>query len=290
MENTSLQHGFIWKSDSRLTIVSIVLLDRSDRKGVILTDFEGMKTHYLIVGGSVILLSLAFSTASFIKVLSPVDFESNEAHRTQGTPAQDIEEINSLGSKKNQADAVYQKVNSAIVTVYGVKELGSGMIVRTDGLVLTNKHVVENSTFPSIKTASGEVYEAEVIDFDLRYDLAIVRLKTKASDPITLQTVTLASNLQLQPTDRVYAIGSPGGKAGTMTSGTFLRTTQQGSLQVSAGLLSPGNSGGPLLNANGEVIGINKGVLENNTGVATSVTAIKELLARYDAIHDRPKK
>jgi len=249
-----------------------------------------MKTHYLMIGGSLLLLSLGFSIVGFIKVLAPTDVEKNDAHKTKGTQAKNSREIISIESKKNQADAVYQKVNSAVVTVYGAKELGSGMVVRPDGLVLTNKHVVENSAFPTVKTASGEVYEAEVIDFDLRYDLAIVRLNTKATAPTVLPTVILANTLRLQPGDRVYAIGSPGGKAGTMTTGTFLRTTEQGSLQLSSGLLSPGNSGGPLLNANGEVVGINKGVLEDDTGIATSVIAIKELLTRYDAIRDRPKK
>lgn len=249
-----------------------------------------MKTHYLMIGGGLILLGLASATAPFLKVLAPTDVEKNQPSQAQATQAETIKKIILLDSPKKQADAIYQKVNSAVVTVYGAKELGSGMVVRPDGLVLTNKHVVENSTFPRVKTATGEVYEAEVVDFDLRYDLAIVRLKTKATAPTVLATVTLANPLQLRPSDRVYAIGSPGGKAGTMTTGSFLRTTEQGSLQLSSGLLSPGNSGGPLLNVDGEVVGINKGVLQDNTGLATSVVAIKELLSRYDVMRDRPKK
>lgn len=249
-----------------------------------------MKTHYLMIGGGLILLSLASAMATFLKVLVPADVEKDHADLAQQPQSENVGKSISLESKKKQANTIYQKVNSAVVTVYGAKELGSGMVVRTDGLVLTNKHVVENSASPAVKTASGEAYEAEVVDFDLRYDLAIVRLKTKATAPTVLPTVTLANTLRLQPGDRVYAIGSPGGKAGTMTTGTFLRTTEQGSLQLSSGLLSPGNSGGPLLNANAEVVGINKGVLEDNTGLATSVIAIKELLTRYDATRDRPKK
>lgn len=249
-----------------------------------------MKTHYLMIGGGLILLSLVSATAILLKVVAPTDVEENQAKQTYKTQAKTIEKSIFLESPKKQEDRIYQKVNSAVVTVYGARELGSGMIARTDGLVLTNKHVVENSTSPRVKTATGEVYEAEVIDFDLRYDLAIVRLKTKATAPTVLPTVTLANTLQLRPGDRVYAIGSPGGKAGTMTTGSFLRTTEQGSLQLSSGLLSPGNSGGPLLNADGEVVGINKGVLQDNTGLATSVVAIKELLSRYDAMRDRPKK
>lgn len=243
-----------------------------------------------MIGGGLILLSLVSVAATFLKVLAPTDLEENQAKQTYKTQAKTIEKSISLESQKKQEATIYQKANRAVVTVYGARELGSGMIARTDGLVLTNKHVVENSTSPKVKTATGEIYEAEVIDFDLRYDLAIVRLKTKATAPTVLPTVTLANTLQLRPRERVYAIGSPGGKAGTLTTGSFLRMTEQGSLQLSSGLLRPGNSGGPLLNADGEVVGINKGVLQDNTGLATSVVAIKELLSRYDAMRDRPKK
>ncbi|MBM0741876.1 trypsin-like peptidase domain-containing protein [Phormidium sp. CLA17] len=247
-----------------------------------------MKPNYLMISSGLILLGLALATLTFLKILAPTNAEKDQANQTQETQAKNAEKIIPLEVEKRQENFIYQKVNSAVVTVYGAKELGSGMIMRTDGLVLTNKHVIENSISPAVKTATGEVYEAEIVDFDLRYDLAIMQLKTKAI-PIVLPTITLENTLQLRPGDRVYAIGSPGGKAGTMTTGTFLRTTEQGSLQLSSGLLSPGNSGGPLLNANGEVVGINKGVLKDNSGLATSVTAIKELLSRYDAIRDRSK-
>jgi S1-C subfamily serine protease len=249
-----------------------------------------MKTHYLIIGSGLILFGLVSATATFFKVLVPTHGEKNQADQIQETQAKTLKKSISLESKKDQEDAHYQKATSAIVTVYGAKELGSGMIVRPEGLILTNKHVVENSTSPAIKTATGEVYEAEVVDFDLRYDLAIVRLKPKATAPTVLPTVTLANTLQLRPGDRVVAIGSPGGKAGTLTRGSFLGTTEQGSLQLSSGLLRPGNSGGPLLNADGEVVGINKGILKDDSGLATSVVAIKELLSRHDVMRDRPKK
>ncbi|MEX0268487.1 S1C family serine protease [Leptolyngbyaceae cyanobacterium UHCC 1019] len=249
-----------------------------------------MKTNYLMISGGLVLLGLASITATFLKILVSAEAEKNHLNQDNAIQAENHKPFIPLKSQKNQENAIFQKVNRAIVTVYGAKELGSGMIIRTNGLVLTNKHVVENSTSLAVKTATGEVYAAEIVDFDLRYDLAIVRLKTKNTAPIVLPTVSLTNAWRLQSGDRIYAIGSPGGEAGTMTTGTFLRTTEQGSLQLSSGLLSPGNSGGPLLNAAGEVVGINKGVLEDNTGLATSVVAIKELLTRYDAIRDRPKR
>lgn len=160
--------------------------------------------------------------------------------------------------------------------------MGSGMILRSQGLLLTNKHLTGNVAVVQVKTATGATYDGTVVDFDLRYDLALIQLKGNHS---RLPAVTLANSMAVKPGDRVYAIGSPGGKAGTMTTGTFTRTTEHGSLQTSAGLLSPGNSGGPLLNAQGQVIGVNKGLLNDKTGLATPVSAAKALINRYDQIN-----
>jgi S1-C subfamily serine protease len=180
------------------------------------------------------------------------------------------------------ADTVYQRANPAVVTVYSVNELGSGMVLKSSGLILTNRHVIQNSILASVKTSTGQVYEGQVIDFDMRYDLALIKLNAK---DLQLPTVTLAEAVTVKQGDPVFAIGSPAGKAGTLTSGTFVGTNEHGSLQTSAGLLSPGNSGGPLLNAQGEVIGISKGLLDNQSGLATSIVPIKELLDRYERIH-----
>jgi S1-C subfamily serine protease len=91
--------------------------------------------------------------------------------------------------------------------------------------------------------------------------------------------------VKVQQGDRVYAIGSPGGNAGTLTRGTFTRITSEGSLQTSVGLLNPGNSGGPLLNQQGVVIGVNKGLLPDKSGLATPIAAAKNLLRRYESVN-----
>ncbi|NJP08718.1 MAG: trypsin-like peptidase domain-containing protein [Leptolyngbyaceae cyanobacterium RU_5_1] len=180
------------------------------------------------------------------------------------------------------SDQVYQKVNPAVVTIYGAKELGSGMIVRAEGLILTNKHVVQNSTQVAIRTITGKVYEGRVVDFDLRHDLALVKLSAQATH---LPTVYLATRLDVKAGEKVYAMGSPGGTPGLLTAGTFLRITEYGSLQLSSGLLNPGNSGGPVLNTHGDVIGISKGLLKDNSGLATSVLAARELIGRYQRVN-----
>lgn len=181
-------------------------------------------------------------------------------------------------------DEIYQRVNPAVVTIYTAQGVGSGSIVRSDGLVLTNRHVVQNAPEVKIKTASGENFVGKVIDLDLRYDLALVQLRGQS---LHLPIVTFASTSQLTLGDPVFAIGSPAGKSGVFTTGTFTQLTQHGSLQTSAGLLSEGNSGGPLLNRHGEVIGINKGVLTDRSGLATRIEAAKALIQRHDVIYKR---
>ncbi|MGI0488712.1 S1C family serine protease [Pantanalinema rosaneae CENA516] len=185
---------------------------------------------------------------------------------------------------QSQTEAIYQTVNPAVVTIYTDQVIGSGSIVRSDGLILTNRHVVQTSPEVKVKTATEQMWVGKVIDLDLRYDLALVQLQPAAHN---LPIVTLADTVTLKPGDPVFAIGSPAGKSGVLTTGTFTQITQHGSLQLSAGLLKDGNSGGPLLNQQGEMIGINKGVLPDQSGLATSVAAAKALIQRHDVIYQR---
>jgi S1-C subfamily serine protease len=249
-----------------------------------LVSFQKMKVSPLFLGGiSVLVLGLALGTTGLLKNFSPfANSEKNEL----GVANQPS--VNGKSGEQTApisvSDQVYQQVNPAVVTVYSTQELGSGMILKSSGLILTNRHVIQSSVQASIRTSTGQVYEGQVIDFDMRYDLALIKLNAK---DLQLPTVTLAEAVTVKPGDQVFAIGSPAGKAGTLTSGTFTGANEYGSLQTSTGLLSPGNSGGPLLNAQGEVIGISKGVLENGTGLATSVVPIRELLDRYERIHGK---
>ncbi|WP_421655844.1 S1C family serine protease [Leptothermofonsia sp. ETS-13] len=179
-------------------------------------------------------------------------------------------------SEQQIANEIFQTVNPAVVTIYCGAEIGSGSIITSEGLVITNKHVVWSSPVMTVKTAGGKTYKGWVTSVDMQYDLALVQLETKDRLP----TVRLASKMNLKPGQKVYAIGSPGGQAGTFTKGTFTRITKHGSLQTSTGLLQPGNSGGPLLNSQGEMVGVNKGLLKDGSGLATSVIPMRMFIER----------
>ena len=141
---------------------------------------------------------------------------------------------------------------------------GSGVIIRNDGIVLTNSHVVSNATKVTVTLANTEkALPAEVLQTDPRTDLAIVRI----TQPGPYPTATLGDGSKVHVGDWAIAFGSPFRLATTMTVGVISATgrqlrgpdedyTYRDLLQTDASI-NPGNSGGPLVNIYGDVIGIN---------------------------------
>ena len=138
--------------------------------------------------------------------------------------------------------------------------VGSGFIVDPKGLILTNKHVVEGATRISVRLQSGEVLRGEIVGEDEETDLAVVKVNTTRDLP----SVKIGNSDDVQVGDWVLAIGSPFGLEQTVTAGiisTRERQTPTSSnfqrfLQTDAAI-NRGNSGGPLVNMRGEVIGVN---------------------------------
>ena len=175
-----------------------------------------------------------------------------------------------------------QTISQAVVTVYAGNETGSGSIVSPEGLLITSNHVIKDraSGQPIVaKTAAGEQYRGRVLKIDTRNDLALIQLEATEPFPI----VPLAAVSDIQPGQAVCAIGSPYGHPGVLSAGTLSLVRGNGDLQAAIRLY-PGNSGGPLLDTQGAMIGVNKAILESpsggNTGIsfATSVQAVRTLL------------
>lgn len=175
-----------------------------------------------------------------------------------------------------------QTISPAVVTVYAGDETGSGSIVSPEGLVITSNHVIKDragSQTIVARTANGEQYRGQVVRVDTRNDLALLQLEAQKQFPI----VPLASASAVQTGQQVCAIGSPYGRPGALSEGTLSLIRSNGDLQAKIRLY-PGNSGGPLLNPQGEMIGVNKAILESpsgrNTGIsfATNVQAVRNLL------------
>ena len=140
--------------------------------------------------------------------------------------------------------------------------LGSGFIIKEDGIVITNNHVIANAEDILIRVGDKE-YGAEVIGADPYMDLAVLRMKTKDK----FKPVSFGDSSKARVGDWVVAIGNPFGLGGTVTSGIISARNRQIGLtryedfiQTDASI-NQGNSGGPLFNLKGEVIGVNTAII-----------------------------
>ncbi|MFH8474524.1 S1C family serine protease [Streptomyces sp. NPDC018000] len=198
-------------------------------------------------------------------------------------------------SSKGSVAGVAQAVSPTIVEVNAVsnagESTGSGVVITSDGEVVTNNHVISGASSIKVTLSTGKTYDARVVGTDPDKDLALIKLQ----DARGLKTATLGDSSKVQVGEQVVAIGSPEGLTGTVTSGivsaldrdvtvakengsglggrgveqwpfefggqqfngdTGNSTTTYKAIQTDASL-NPGNSGGALINMDGEVIGIN---------------------------------
>ncbi|HKJ94067.1 MAG TPA: trypsin-like peptidase domain-containing protein, partial [Gammaproteobacteria bacterium] len=160
--------------------------------------------------------------------------------------------------------------------------LGSGVIFSSDGYVLTNNHVVQDATEIQVLLADGRTRPATVVGTDPETDLAVLRI-----DLSNLPTVTVGDSNALHVGDVVLAIGNPFGVGQTVTQGIVSATgrnhlgltTFEDFIQTDAAI-NPGNSGGALINARGELIGINTAIYSRSGGSMGIGFAIPVSLAR----------
>src|SRR3954452_2182691 len=149
---------------------------------------------------------------------------------------------------------------------------GSGFVIDTDGHVATNQHVVDGATSITVTFADGKTASAKVVGTDRSTDVAVIQVDAAKSE---LHPLTFADSNQVQVGDGVIAIGSPFGLEGTVTTGIVSaldRTIQapnnftiSGAIQTDAAI-NHGTAGGPLLDANGHVIGINSQIESDSGG------------------------
>ena len=157
--------------------------------------------------------------------------------------------------------------------IFPMKSSGSGVVISPDGFVLTNSHVIENSDKISVTLSGGEEYDAEIIGIDETSDLALLKLDGDTfsyanlgnSDEVIIGewVIAIGNPFQLfsvsnKPTASIGIISATNMDFGIQKSGTVL----QDMIQTDAAI-NPGNSGGPLVNALGEVIGINTFIFTN---------------------------
>ncbi|MGH0166121.1 UNVERIFIED_CONTAM: hypothetical protein FKN15_050282 [Acipenser sinensis] len=214
------------------------------------------------------------------------------------------ENPDSLRHRYNFIADVVEKIAPAVVHIelyrkmtFSKREVavasGSGFVVSEDGLIVTNAHVVANKHRVKVELKNGATYDAKIIDVDEKADIALIKIDTAAKLPVLL----LGRSADLRPGEFVVAIGSPFSLQNTVTTG-IVSTTQRGGKELGLrnsdmdyiqtdAIINYGNSGGPLVNLDGEVIGIN--TLKVTAGISFAIPSdkIRQFLAES---HDRQAK
>ena len=200
-----------------------------------------------------------------------------------------IDEINELiltnsESKILSLTDIFEKAEPGVVrvntqrnqTINDVGGVGSGFVFDKRGHIITNAHVVNDSTKTIVTFLDGRSYNAEIIGIDEYTDIGVIKVN---ADLKLLQPLSLGDSSNLKVGEPITAIGNPFGLSGSMTSGIISqmgRLLPSGSgysipdvIQTDAAI-NPGNSGGPLLNMRGDIVGINTAI-QSTTGEFTGV-------------------
>jgi serine protease Do len=152
-----------------------------------------------------------------------------------------------------------------------VRGIGSGFIISSDGYILTNTHVVSHASKITVKLTDRREFDAKVVGEDERTDVAVIKIVAKGDLPV----VRLGDSSKLRPGQWVLAIGSPFGFENTVTAGVVSATARGNVGEGGNGYVpfiqtdvavNPGNSGGPLFNLSGEVVGINSQIYSRSGG------------------------
>ena len=169
----------------------------------------------------------------------------------------------------------------------GEKALGSGIIISSDGYILTNNHVVQNARTIQVKLTDNRTFSGKVIGTDPATDVALVKI-----DADNLQAITFADSDQAQVGDVVLAVGDPFGIGQTVTEGIISAKNRQGLsedgqsdeafIQTDAAI-NPGNSGGALVDTNGRLVGMNTAILSRSGGNQGIGFAVPSDLCRWVA-------
>jgi serine protease Do len=168
---------------------------------------------------------------------------------------------------------VARTATPAVVSVSRRGGSGSGVIVRADGIIITNAHVVGGERSVEIRTADGRTFTGTVLGIDEPVDTAIVRINAT-----NLPAAPLADSDRLEVGQLAIAIGNPLGLERTVTRGVVSAVNRDPrGVDIAAGLIqtdaaiNPGNSGGPLLDSSGRVMGINTAILAGTTGLGFAI-------------------
>jgi serine protease Do len=268
---------------------------------------------FVLIAGSVIGMAIYGGYNLFYN-------EQSIAPESSGTPVKEVPQISITDIKDDNAENRVVRDGEKMSTVEIVKKVkpsvvgivsnvqkngfigqgsGSGVIISTDGYIVTNQHVIDSATSISVIFEDGTEYEAKIIGEDRKADLAVLKIEAKDLTP-----AEFGDSDALNVGDSVVAIGNPTGLElfGTTTAGIISAINRNVTiedrvmtlLQTDAAI-NRGNSGGPLINDYGQVIGINSAKLADGEieglgfAIPTSIAVpVMDNLLKYGYVKDRP--
>jgi S1-C subfamily serine protease len=278
------------------------LLPRRGSTGIILMLFSGIAVVFL--ESCSLLSAKTFETRSNESQSQVLDQQANNTNNPAIVPPA----IFSSSGDPNFVVKVVQQVGSAVVRIDSSKTVtsqipdefndpflrrffrdvpsqprqrvergsGSGFIINSSGQIVTNSHVVDGADSVTVTLKDGRTFDGKVLGEDPLTDVALIKINAN-----NLPTLSMGNSEGLQPGEAVIAIGNPLGLNNTVTSGIISATGRSGSdigasdkrvdyLQTDAAI-NPGNSGGPLLNARGQVIGMNTAIIRGAQGLGFAI-------------------
>ena len=201
-----------------------------------------------------------------------------------------------LGGPQLSTAAIVQKIDPAVVDIVSTlsngEAAGTGIVLTSSGEVLTNNHVIDGATSISVTdVGNGQTYQASVTGYDASHDVAVLKLKGASG----LTTASIGDSSKVSVGSKVVAVGNAGGKGGTPSvaqgqvtglnkqitatdAGSGTSETLTGVIRTNADI-QPGDSGGPLLNTSGEVIGMDTAASSAQTDSATGQAAAVQAFA-----------
>ena len=230
-----------------------------------------------VIGGVIVLVVFALYFAPHRSDMPQQELITTNEHNLETveeeTPIQNVGEISLADLFDKSDDGVVKVSVRKSVELPTGRSLGSGFVYDVSGHIITNNHVVEGSQKITVTFLDGTSYNAKVVGTDPYTDLAVIKVDV---NPSLLHPLPLGDSSTLRVGEQVAAIGNPFGLSGSMTSGIvsqlgrLLSTPGTASFSIpdviqTDAAVNPGNSGGPLLNIKGQVIGVNTAI-QSGTG------------------------
>ena len=265
---------------------------------------NALKYVGVIAASAVLSVGSTFGILRYSGMLTSPAQESAPASSSSGSSSGYVPTTNNIynGGEMSLSDVAASMADSVVgivTTLQGGQSTGSGFVYSEDGLIITNYHVIENGTAVQVVMDDGTTYDATVVGGDEQSDLAVLKIDAQGLSPVTINSADTPA-----VGETVLAIGNPLGLElqGSVSAGIISAVDRQitvngrtmNLLQTDASI-SPGNSGGPLVNSRGEVIGINSAKISSDLAeglgfaipMTTAMPIISDLI-EYGYVTGRP--